>query len=63
MDDTIGGAHAGGAPVAMQDLIHLAVGVNRAAHLGDDLAERLNDAVDAALGVPDAIGDLQVGER
>jgi len=47
----------------MQDLVYLAVGVNRAAHLGDDLAERRNDAVDATLGVPDSIGDLQVGER
>ena len=61
--DTIGGSYAGRTTVAMQDLIHLAVGVNRAAHLCDDLAERLNDAVHTTLGVPDPIGDLQVGER
>jgi len=56
--NTIGGSHASGAPVAMQDLIHLVIGVNGAAHLGDDLAERLDDAVHAALGVPDPISNL-----
>ena len=61
--DTVRGAHTSCAPVTMQDLIHLAVGVDHAAHLGDDLAERFDDAVYATLGVPDAIGDLQVGKR
>ena len=61
--DTVRGAYAGGTPVAMQDLIHLAVGVDHATHLGNDLAERLNDAVHATLGVPDPIGDLQIGKR
>ena len=56
--DTIGSSYAGRSPVAVQDLVYLAVGVNRAAHLGDDLAERLNDAVHAAFRVPDPIGNL-----
>ena len=59
----ISSSYASRTPVAVQDLVHLTVGVNRAAHFGDDLAERLDDAVHATLGVPDPIGDLQIGER
>ena len=58
VNDTIRGSYAGGAAVPMQDLIHFAIRMNRSAHLFNDLAERFNNAVDATLGVPDAIGDL-----
>ena len=62
VDRSISGPHANRASTTVQDLINFAVECNTAAHLIDDLSERLNDAVDATLGVPDAVSDLQVGE-
>ena len=59
---SIGGANTGRSPVAMDDLINLAVDQDASAPLLDDLGERLNDAVDATLRVPDPICNLQIGE-